>query len=88
MIKELFVIVRSLYKHKAPKERYYLEIGTFLLRKGTGYQVGDPFDLPITKLGEPSTRKVWIANLFFDFANNKITHQFTTKNPLKNADKG
>lgn len=87
MIKELYIIVRSLYKAKASKEQYYLEIGTMLLRKGTGYQVGDAFDLPITKKGKPATKKVWIANLFFDFAKNKITHQFTTKNPL-NENKG
>ena len=88
MIKELIVIIRSLYTHKAPKEQYYLEIGTYLLRKGTGYQVGDTFNLPINKKGKNSTKQVWISNLYFDFAKNKITHQFTTKNPLANENKG
>lgn len=88
MIKELFIIIRSLKKHKASKEQYYLEIGSFLLRRGTGYKVGDAFMLPQQKKGKSVKTQVWISNLFFDFAKNKITHTFTTKNPLTNANKG
>lgn len=88
MIKELFIIIRSLKKHKASKEQYYLEIGSFLLRRGTGYKVGDSFMLPQHKKGKAGETQVWISNLFFDFAKNKITHTFTTKKPLTNANKG
>ena len=88
MIKELFIIIRSLLKHKASKEQYYLEIGSFLLRRGTGYQVGDKFILPQQKKGNTIHKQVWIANLFFDFDKNKITHQFSTKNPLTNVKQG
>ena len=88
MIKELFIIIRSLIKFIASKEQYYLEIGSFLLRRGTGYKVGDAYMLPQQKKGKTIEKQVWISNLFFDFAKNKITHTFATTNPLKNENKG
>lgn len=88
MINELFIIIRSLIKHKAPKEQYYLELGSFFLRRGTGFKVGDPFILPQQKKGQTVNKQVWISNLFFDFDKNKITHSFSPTNPLKNAKQG
>lgn len=68
-------------KHRAKKQQYYLEIGAHFLKKGAGYKPGDPFLLPVKRNGLTVRKKVWISNLYYDFAKNKITHSFTSKNP-------
>lgn len=68
-------------KNKAKKEQYYLELGAYFLRKGAVYKPGDPFNLPRKINGTVQYKMVWISNLYFDFAKNKITHQFSVKNP-------
>lgn len=77
----LIMMIFSLIKNKAKKEQYYLEIGAYFLKKGAVYQPGDPFLLPVKKGGVSTKRKVWVANLYYDFANNKINHRFTNKPP-------
>ncbi|MDD3458815.1 MAG: hypothetical protein PHO74_05015 [Weeksellaceae bacterium] len=78
---KLLKMIFSLMKHRAKKEQYYLEIGAYFLKKGTGYKPGDPFLLPVKRNGLTVKKKVYIANLFYDFGKNKITHHFTTKAP-------
>lgn len=77
----LLRMIFSLMKNRAKKEQYYLEIGAHFLKKGAVYKPGDPFLLPRKSNGITVKKKVWITNLYYDFANNKINHQFTTKNP-------
>ncbi len=69
---------RNLFKDQNHRA-WALQIGAYLLRYGTVYQVGQPFDVP-RKNGKKQRR--WIKNLFFDYRNNKITYSFSDK-PLK-----
>lgn len=80
---KLLKMIISLIRHRAKKQQYYLEIGAYFLKKGAGYKPGDPLLLPRKINGVTVKKKVWIANLYYDFANNKITHQFSTKSQLK-----
>lgn len=74
-------MIISLIRNGAKKEQYYLELGAWFLKKGVGYKPGDPFMLPLRKKGKPYKKQVWIANLYYDFRLNKITHTFTTQEP-------
>lgn len=73
MIKKLI----SLMLNKAPLSQYYLELGTFFLKKGVGKKVGDPVKYKIGK----KNKQHYIANLHYDFANNRINHTLTNKKP-------
>lgn len=65
--------------NKAPKRQYYLEIGSHLLKKGVGKQIGDP----ITIQEQKKAKTYYIANLFYDFGNNRINHTLTNKKPVE-----
>ncbi|MFY0714118.1 hypothetical protein J1D01_10605 [Seonamhaeicola sp. NFXS20] len=69
----------SLLKHRAPKQQYYLEIGSYFIRKGTGYKVGDAFEYQ----GKKGSKQLRIANLYYNFKLNKITYKLD-KNPILN----
>ncbi len=75
IIKRLF----SLLKNKAPKEQFFLELGSYFIRKGTGYKVGDTFEYSQRKTGKSKT--FYISNLFFNFKLNKVTYKLS-KNPI------
>ncbi len=75
IIKRLF----SLLKNKAPKEQFFLELGSYFIRKGTGYKVGNTFEYKQRKTGKPKT--FYISNLFFNFRENKVTYTLS-KNPI------
>lgn len=75
MIKKLI----NLMINKAPKRQYYLEIGTHFLKKGVGKKIGDPITVQEAK----KTKTYYIANLFYDFANNRINHTLTNKKPCE-----
>lgn len=75
MIKKLI----NLMINKAPKQQYYLEIGAHFLKKGVGKQIGDPISV-----GKDNKSKTYyIANLHFDFANNRVNHTLTNKRPIE-----
>lgn len=69
----------SLLRHGAPKQQYYLEIGSYFIKKGTGYKVGDAFEYQ----GKKASKKLFIANLYYNFKLNKITYKLD-KNPILN----
>lgn len=56
-----------------------VEIGAYFIRRGAGYQIGQPFMLPVKRKGLTVRKKVYIYNLFFNFKENKITHSFSDK---------
>lgn len=58
--------------NKAPLKQYYLNIGSHLLKKGSGFQVGQ-----IVKekhLYNGVYRVSVITGLFYNFQENKVTH--------------
>lgn len=68
----LFKIILSLMINKAPLKQYYLNIGSHLLKKGAGFEVGQ-----IVKekhLHDGIYRVSVITGLFYNFQDNKVTH--------------
>lgn len=58
--------------NRANADRYRLEIGTYLLKRGCGYEVGQIIK---SKRIQPGLWKVKvITGLFYDFQQNKINH--------------
>lgn len=73
----------SLLRHRAPKQQYYLEIGSYFIRKGTGYKVGDAFEYK----GKKGCKQLRIANLYYNFKLNKITYKLDKKPILNRSEK-
>lgn len=72
-------LILNLIATRAPKSQWYLMIGAYLLKKGCNYKVGQPIVYQQTK--KPKT--YYIANLFYDFSNNRINHTLTNKKPVE-----
>lgn len=75
--------IASLIWQGAPRNQYYLEVGTYLLKKGTGYQVGQVVDKRKVCGKE---RPVYIDNLFYDFKHNRVNHTLSDK-PVPQTEK-
>lgn len=75
----MFKIIFSLIKNKAKLAEWQLQIGAHLIRLGTGYKVGQIIHRPDSK---GKKKAMYIKNLFFNFAQNKITYTLDTK-PVK-----
>ena len=57
---------------KAPLKQYSLNIGSFLLRRGSGFYIGQI--VKEKKLYGNVYRVSVITGLFYDFKTNKVTH--------------
>ena len=80
LIKKLAILFFSGVFLRRPKRwRVFinLEIGAWFIRRGAGYQVGQPFVIPVKKKGRSTRKKVYIKNLYYNFRENKITHAFS-----------
>ena len=53
--------------------QWKLELGAWLIKRGTPYKVGQPFTFKSAN-GKSHTKT--IANLFYNFKLNSITHRF------------
>lgn len=69
---KLFKIILGLIITRAPRRQWYLNIGTYFLRKGTGFEVGQI--VKEKRLQDNLYRVSVITGLFFDFQTNKVTH--------------
>lgn len=72
-------LILNLITTKAPKAQWYLTFGSYFLRKGCNYKIGDPVILQPRE----KAKTHYIANLHFDFANNRINHTLTNKRPIE-----
>jgi hypothetical protein len=79
---KLLLRIFSLIKHKAPRSQYFLEIGAYFLRKGVGYKIGDPVKYRVGQKGG-RMKQYYVANLFYDFGNNRVNHTITKNRPKK-----
>jgi hypothetical protein len=83
IIKRIF----GLMVQRAPKQQYFLELGSYFIRKGTGYKVGQPFEYSQIKRKKGdhkiAKKELYISNLFYNFKENKITYKLD-KNPILN----
>ena len=81
----LFKRLLNLMINRAPKRQYFLEIGTYFLKKGCDYQVGQI--IAKKRLHDNVYRVKVITGLFYDFNENKINH--TAENRIaKNETRG
>jgi len=70
MIKRLI----ELLKGRAPLKQYYLEIGTWLIRKGCNAQVGQIIRAkPINEKKGTQQAEV-VTNIFYNFRYNKLSY--------------
>ena len=77
LLKKLIILLWKRPKHW--RLFIWLEIGSWFIRRGAAYQVGQPFILPVKKKGRTIKKTVYIKNLYFNFKQNKITHSFSDK---------
>ena len=76
MIKKIL----SLLWNGAPVQQYYLEIGSLLLKKGAGYEIGQIIGEKKLAHQRKNIYKVKvIKSLTYDFGDNKIYHTLTDK---------
>ena len=73
------ILILCLKRPKHWRNFINVEIGAYFIRRGAGYQVGQPFILPLKRKEFTVRKKVYIDNLFFNFKENKITHSFSEK---------
>ena len=57
---------------RAPLKQYYLEIGSYFLKKGSGVELGQI--LKAKRLEKNRFKVKVITGLFYDFNQNKINH--------------
>lgn len=68
----LFKRIIGLMAQLAPWRQYQLEIGVYLLKKGTKFKVGQIIDEK--KINENTYQVKFITGLFYDFRENKVNH--------------
>lgn len=67
----------GLLSQRAPREQYYLEIGTYFLKKGTGYKIGQVIKEKRLRRGLWKVKV--ITGLYYDFTENKVNHTCTNR---------
>lgn len=81
----MFKKIINLIVMRASARRWQIEIGTYLLKKGCSYQVGQI--VQEKKLRDNLYRVKVITGIFYDFRKNEITH--TSENRvIKSDEKG
>lgn len=65
-------IILNLMIHRAPLKQYYLNVGSHLLKKGAGFEVGQI--VKEKRLRKGLYRVSVITGLFYNFQENKVSH--------------
>jgi hypothetical protein len=65
-------IILNLMINRAPLKQYYLNVGSHLLKKGAGFEVGQIVKEKHLRNG--MYRVSVITGLFYNFQENKVTH--------------
>lgn len=77
----LWIHIQLLFTYnKFAASKLRLRLGAYYIKRGTGFQVGQPMRLPANK--HQPARTLYIANLFYDFRHNTVNHTFS-KLPIK-----
>ncbi len=71
--KGLFAVILNLILHRADKRQWNLNIGSYFLRKGVGYEVGQI--IKKEPLNKGATKVTYITGFNYDFAKNKVVHR-------------
>jgi hypothetical protein len=76
--KQIFLrIILNLILTKASKNQWYLNIGSYLMKKGNPYLVGQIIDK--TTMNKKRTKVTYISGFVYDFEKNKIIHKTGNK---------
>lgn len=77
----------ELIKGKAPLKQYYLELGTWLIRKGCKAQVGQViYSKPVNE--KKATQQIEVVtNIFYNFRYNKLSYKTEYKTLKKDETK-
>jgi hypothetical protein len=73
----LIKMILNLMIHKAPLKQYYLNIGSHLLKKGCGFEIGQV--VKEKHLYDNVYRVSVITGLFYNFQENKVSHTAAKK---------
>lgn len=75
--KGMFAVILNLLLHKASRRQWNLNIGSYLLRKGVGWEIGDIIKKEPLNTG--STKVTYITGFSYDFEKNKVIHRTGVK---------
>ncbi len=73
----LLQLVLNLILTRAPKRQWRLNIGSYLLKKGVGYEIGQI--IKKQPLNSGTTKVTYITGFSYDFGTNKVTHRTGVK---------
>lgn len=73
----LFAVVFNLIIKRANRHQWRLNIGSYLLRKGVGYEIGQV--LRKEALANGCLRVTYITGFSYDFEKNKVIHRTGVK---------
>lgn len=80
----MFKIILNLMVNRASKKRWQMEIGTYLLKKGTNYKIGQI--IQEKKIDPNRSRVRVITGIYYDYLKNRVTYT-TDKRVIKNHEK-
>jgi hypothetical protein len=69
----MFKKLLNLFINFAPLKQWQMEIGSYLLRKGCGFEIGQI--IRERKIGTDLYRVKVVTELFYDFKTNQINHR-------------
>ena len=70
----MFKIIIKLIWQRAKLQKWQLELGAHLLKKGCGYQIGQVIESKKIK-NNPKSKAKFISGLTYDFGTNQIYHR-------------
>lgn len=77
----------ELLKGRAPLKQYYLELGTWMIRKGCQAQVGQIIRAKPVNTKKNTQEVEVVTNIFYNFRYNKLSYNTEIKT-LKKDEKG
>lgn len=78
----------ELIKGKAPAKQYYLELGAWLIRKGSNAQVGQILRAKPVNQKKGTQEVQVVTNVFYNFRYNKLSYNTKTMVLKKDEVKG
>lgn len=73
----MFAVILNLILHRANRRQWNLNIGSYLLRKGVSYEIGQIIKKDPLNTG--STKVTYITGFSYDFEKNKVIHRTGVK---------
>jgi uncharacterized protein YjdB len=84
--KGLFAIILNLILHRADRRQWNLNIGSYLLRKGVGWEIGQI--IKKERLTTNITKVTYITGFSYNFEKNKVIHRTGAKLLKTNEKRG